>query len=154
MTFIREHLGYDKEECLLWPFARDKRFGRGFAYKDGKTVQAHREMCIAAHGPPPFEGACATHRCGKGHLGCVAPNHLKWATQKENAEDKYLHGTMPLGEDHPSSKLSAEQALRAFTDARPAKTVAEELGCSATAIRLIRKGKNWGWLTAELRGAA
>lgn len=85
-AFLKEVVASPTEACVLWPYYRTSR---GYGRLGDKS--AHRMMCIMAHGDPPFEGAQAAHWCG--NASCVNPAHLRWATQKENEEDKYRHGT-------------------------------------------------------------
>jgi hypothetical protein len=59
----------------------------------GDTLYAHRLMCQLAHGDPPTPDHIAAHSCGRGHEGCVNPNHLSWKTYSENELDKRVHGT-------------------------------------------------------------
>jgi hypothetical protein len=147
MEFIKANKEHQGKECLIWPFSRDLKRGYGYAWTKGKTVAAHREMCRAAHGEPPFAGACATHTCGKGHEGCVNPRHLRWATQRQNIADKEKHGTVRRGEQHVNAKLTEQQVIAAYHDPRSCRKVAAELGCSWVCILHIRNGTNWSWLT-------
>lgn len=89
--WLLDHVNYDGIECLIWPFAKRHRGYGGVVMQDGLTRSPHRIICILAYGEPPFEGAIAAHSCGNGHLGCVNPKHLSWATNRENAIDRSLH---------------------------------------------------------------
>jgi len=40
------------------------------------------------------------------------PSNLRWATAKENAEDRELHGTDPKGSRAGNSRLTEEDVLR------------------------------------------
>lgn len=102
-AWLRKHIAWKSEECLTWPFAKG-RDGRGRLQSD-VSPQAHRAMCILAHGNPPSDIHEAAHSCGKGHEGCVNPNHLRWATPIENASDRKIHGTEVIGEKKHNSKL-------------------------------------------------
>lgn len=96
MRFIHEvALQHTGEECLIWPFGRNGD-GYGSVQVDGKMVNAHRYLCQIAHGEPPTATHQAAHSCGKGHLGCVAKNHLRWATPAENQADRLIHGTRSI----------------------------------------------------------
>jgi hypothetical protein len=108
-------------------------------------------MCILAHGAPPFEGAEAAHSCGT--TGCVNPNHIRWATTKENIADKNIHGTMSRGEGHYKAKLTGQQVLLIYKDERPTKVVATEYGVSISTIEYIWSGMSWAWLTGHKRAA-
>ena len=90
LDWLLLHRDWVGEECLPWPFAHNA-VGYGSVLFDGAVIGAHRAMCILARGPAPTLGHQAAHSCGNGHLGCVNPRHLDWATPKKNAEDKALH---------------------------------------------------------------
>lgn len=83
-------------ECLTWPFGANQK-GYGILRIDGRHNLAHRYVCKLAHGSPPSPRHQAAHGCGKGHLGCVNPYHLRWATPKENSGDRVIHGTSGRG---------------------------------------------------------
>lgn len=84
---------YPGDECLFWPFARSAN-GYGSLHWHGREEGTHRLACMFAHGPAPEGRNYAAHSCGNGHLGCVNPRHLRWATQKENMLDKIAARTI------------------------------------------------------------
>lgn len=87
--WIEAHKDYPHEDwCLLWPFARDPRVGRGVM----GGGWAHRIMCEAVHGPAPPDKPQAAHSCGNGDQGCVNPRHLSWASNSENQHQRYAQG--------------------------------------------------------------
>lgn len=90
LRWLRSRVGYVGSGCLTWPFALH-RDGYGNLKFDGSTIGAHRLMCEFVHGPAPTGNHQAAHSCGNGHLGCVNPRHLRWATPAENANDKAVH---------------------------------------------------------------
>lgn len=96
--WLLDHVDHEGHDCLIWPFAKRHKGYGGIVMKDGFTRSPHREICILAHGQPPFEDAIAAHSCGNGHNGCVNPKHLSWATTKENAIDRSLHRSGSLSE--------------------------------------------------------
>lgn len=96
--WLLEHVDYQGSECLIWPFAKRHLGYGGIVMRDGVTRSPHREICILAHGEPPFEKAIAAHSCGNGHNGCVNPKHLSWATTKENTLDYVVHRAGALSE--------------------------------------------------------
>ena len=87
MTFIKDAVGQRTNKCLIWPFARNNR---GYGVING--LLAHRVVCEIVNGPPPSSDHESAHSCGNGHLGCIAADHLRWATHTENMEDMFLHG--------------------------------------------------------------
>jgi hypothetical protein len=80
-------------ECIFWPFAK-KPSGQGRVKFRGATYYPHRLMCEIAYGEPPSAKHVAAHSCGNGHLACVNPRHLRWATMAENISDKKIHQTV------------------------------------------------------------
>lgn len=147
LAWLRKHVAFADDGCLLWPFGRG---GRGYAmiWLDGAMQGAHRVMCRMAHGPAPN---ChqAAHSCGKGSDGCVNPRHLRWATHGENVRDRALHGVDNRGERHPLAVLSEADVLAIRKDARPLKEVASDFGVSCPTISAIRNKKSWAWLPEE-----
>lgn len=130
-------LNYSGEECLVWPFFR-KADGRGQVRFRGSDQVASRVVCTLAHGEPPTPKHEAAHNCGKGHEGCVAPNHLRWATMLENEEDKRIHGTIKKGVEHHSSKLNQEQ-VRELISLRGTMTQIKLASAFNVSERTVRK---------------
>lgn len=87
----------ETEECVHWPFLRRPDGYPVFGSQRGKRFRAHRYMCELVHGSAPTDMHQAAHSCGNGHLGCVNPKHLRWATPKENIADQKIHGTYRAG---------------------------------------------------------
>lgn len=147
--WILDHVDYAGGDCLLWPFpSSSDGHGYGHLYVDGATVRAHRYMCELANGPAPSPNHYAAHSCGNGHLGCINPNHLRWATPTENSADMILHGTRLQGEKAPWSKLT-ESDVR-FIRAQRGKLLQRELakmfGVKRSTIGAIQQRKRWAHL--------
>lgn len=85
-------LTYEGDDCLAWPFYT-RPDGYGEVRYDGKNWVVSRLVCEMVNGPAPSPHHEAAHSCGKGHEGCVAKAHLRWATHKENHDDRKQHGT-------------------------------------------------------------
>lgn len=103
---------YSGDDCIMWPFASNKTKKKnnvGVIWKDGRMQAASRVMCQEIHGDPPAPNYDAAHSCGNGHLGCVTPSHLRWATRKDNSEDSRSHGTMIRGSKSHCAKLTETQ---------------------------------------------
>jgi len=90
--FIEETTEYTGNVCISWPWACDAR-GAGRVSLNGRSTVVARLICERIHGAPPTSKHHAAHCCGNGHLGCVTPNHIRWATPKENVADAARHGT-------------------------------------------------------------
>lgn len=140
--WIKEHLDYTGEECLMWPFSTVR--GYGATSKNGKTTYINRLMCEHRNGPPPSPLHQAAHNCG--NRGCVNPSHIRWATRKENESDKELHGTRPKGTGIRTSKLS-EDDVRAIRSSGLTNTeLAKIYGVDQSNISVIRTRKKWAWV--------
>ena len=144
-AFFERALTYEGDECLDWPFARNKA---GYAvHHDGERTRiASSLVCERVNGPPPFEGAQAAHSCGRGMKGCIAPRHLSWKTCRENEADKVRHGTSNRGERCGTVKLTEEQVRSIREDTRLQRVIAEEYGLVQQTVSDIKRRKNWRWL--------
>lgn len=147
-TVVLQHAG---DECLIWPFAKNEHgYGRMFA-ANGETTLVHRRVCEEVNGDPPSPDYEAAHSCGNGHLACVSPRHVRWATAVENADDMIAHGTRfskARGTAHGLSKLT-EDDVRAIRRDRGKSTiavVADRYGVKPETIKAIYSRRNWGWL--------
>jgi len=144
LAFLEAACLYQGDECLIWPFSR----AHGYAQINigGRARKVHQIVCEKVHGSRPSLQHGVAHSCGRGQDGCIAPNHLRWATQKENAEDAIRHGVVPHGERHPHSKLTAKQALeirrRALTGENQ-RRLADEFGVCNQTVNNIKFGRIW-----------
>ena len=152
MQFLTDHLEYDGDDCVLWPFSSNSH-GRGTIGWGGKISPASRVMCILAHGEPEDAQLQAAHSCGNGHLSCVNPNHLRWATHVENQMDRIEHGTTNRGERCGSSKLTQDQVIeiRMMAGQRQQKIIAQEFGVSGSTVGDIIHRRTWWWLDDNLQ---
>lgn len=155
-AYLREIvLGHDGDECLFWPFGRD---GHGYGHIRINRVMrgVHRLVCEHVHGPAPTLKYQAAHSCGKGHEGCVNPRHLSWKTAKDNAEDRFEHGTVnrrkepvlvgqACGERVVTSKLKEAdiRQIRALKGQMSVTAIARMFGVGAPHISRIHSGAKW-----------
>jgi len=138
--FLRQHVSYTSDDCLLWPY-RTVPSGYGLAVIGGVQKRASRWMCILAHGEPPSASHEAAHSCG--NASCVNPRHLRWATPGENSADRFLHGTDNRGERNGKTSLTAED-VRAIRSAPPdLEALMRRYGVSKGCISKIRSGARW-----------
>ena len=143
--FERVVLRYTGDECLKWPYSRTK-VGYALLYKGGQNRLVSRLVCMRIFGPPPNEDWTAAHGCGNGHLGCVAPRHLRWATHKDNCADRAIHGTDSRGERNGASRLSRADVREIRESVLPRTELANQFRVTPGAIRHVQTGKTWGWL--------
>lgn len=138
-------LPYRGEDCIEWPFCRMKSGYGQVTYKKRRQL-VHRLVCELTNGPCPDDKVDAAHSCG--NPKCVNPQHIRWATRRENLADRWVHGTVPIGETHAASKLSRMDVhmIRVLLEnGFPQLAIGERFGVSQGAIADIKKGKNWAW---------
>lgn len=144
IPWIEEHAAFDGDDCLIWPF-KSRSGGRGMVKWKGRYRIVSRIMCEMAHGAPPSPRHAAAHSCGHGHLGCVNPKHLRWATAKENSADMVAHGTAPRGENQGAHKVTTTQVLemRALPPGIPHRKIGMMFGISASQVGRILHRERW-----------
>lgn len=136
-------------ECLTWPYGRDSR---GYAVMRAHgllfSTKVARAVCEIVNGPPPTAGHHAAHSCGNGHLGCVNPNHLRWATPEENTADAIRHGTFPMGERSGVAVLSASDVteIRSLAGRVSQRKIAARFGVGKSTIGSIIERRSWAHL--------
>lgn len=135
MRWISEHIGYQGDGCLIWPFSRT-RDGYGFLGRAGKAHKVHRYICQWVHGAPPTPKHQAAHSCNNGHNGCVNPRHVRWKTPSENHKE---------ATPHPRYKLNETQVaeIRKLKGAELVQVTAGRYGVTEATIRKIQNGTNW-----------
>lgn len=136
--WLEAHRDYPHEDwCLFWPFTRDKREGRA---KKGKNL-AHRIMCEMVNGSAPEDKPQAVHICGNGHLGCVNPRHLSWATNGENQIQRYAQGRNSFHRQGNRSRFTPEQieTMRSLYGQFTQEKLAEIYGVSIPTIQYYLK---------------
>lgn len=142
---VKTAAAYKGDACLEWPFSRTS-IGYGQLAIEGKNVKAHRAVCTIAHGQPPTKKHHAAHNCG--NRGCVNPQHLRWATAKQNGVDRVRHGTSCRGERSGKAKLSASdvRTIRNRHGTVTLKALAAEYGIHPNYINQIVNREVWGHL--------
>lgn len=138
------------EECWPWLGAKQKGYGR-FGWSRF-YMRAHRAAFSLAHPGILSSGDVVCHRCD--NPSCCNPDHLWVGTPADNIADKIEKGRQPRGETHGSAKVTIHQAKRILLDTRSHREVAGELGVSISTVYRIRTGRNWKFLSAEMREAA
>lgn len=143
-AWLLAHVGYQGDECLIWPFGKDSR-GYGQVSWNRKIRRAHRVMCQLVHGDPPTPEHHAAHSCGNGHKGCVHPQHVSWKTASENQLDRRKHGTHggSMGFGLTKLNMRAATAIRAARGKVTQKRLAEIYGVSDATIRDVQAGRYW-----------
>jgi len=142
--YLREvALSYDGDECLIWPFRRDKK---GYGALNGRIVS--RMVCVGTYGAPPTPEHQAAQSCGNGHGGCVAKRHLRWATALENAADKIFHSRIMRGRKSTCSKLTESNVrqIRRMIATHSQGELGRLFGVGQPHIHKIINRTTWAWL--------
>src|SRR6188508_309245 len=144
-AWVRSHVNYEGDgDCLPYPYHRDIDGYPTPLYIKKVAIRPNRLMCELKNGPAPSPIHLVAHSCGKGHLGCINPNHMSWKTPKENSADMVLHGTSPVGEKNGTAKLSDEDARHIKTLLKqkiPQRELAAMFGVSQAVVNYINVGR-------------
>lgn len=121
-----------------------------------KTTKVHKIILEAFDGPCPDGEEC---RHLSGDRSDNSFKNLKWGTKGENAADKKRHGTAPIGENNPKSKLIPAQVLeihRRAIGGEPINDIAADFGVSNITVSHIKCGRTWTHITGQtyVRGRA
>ncbi len=146
LKWIRDHLEHSNDECLIWPFARNKEGYSGSIRWQGKSTRAYCVMLILIRGDRPTSDHEAAHSCGNGHLGCIHPKHLRWATHAENEADKVIHGTVTRGERNGQARLTHDEVLAIRATNGTQKDIGARFGIDPSMVSFIKNRKKWAWL--------
>lgn len=122
--------------------------------RNGKRqmVLIHRLVIQAFHGPPPTPIHQVNHRDADKVNNCI--DNLEWVTPKQNMEHAAALGLtsipqVPLGENHPSAKLTANDVrlIRHLYKYRSKEynflCLGQRFGVGAGAICRIIHGRTW-----------
>lgn len=144
-TWLREHADHKGQNCLKYPFYISPKLGYPLFSVDGVFQYAHRYMCEMKNGPPPTDEHEAAHTCGNAHMACINPNHLKWKTKIENAQDRKRHGNYSNRKGQSRFKLTADQAaqIRRLKGKETQFSLAKRFGVSRQTISSIHTGVGW-----------
>jgi len=147
LAWLKAHVNYVGDDCLIWPFARFPA-GRAKIAIGGKTKYAYRVMCEWVHGEPPTPQHEAAHSCARGHEACVHPQHVRWATSKENGQDMVAHGNSTRGPRNPQAKLAEADVItiRSLAGKVTQAKIAERYGLHPMHVHAIIARKVWAWL--------
>lgn len=106
--------------------------------------RVHRLVCLAFHGHPPTEHHVVAH--GDGTRANNIPSNLRWATLKENTNDRRGHGTYPGGQTAPNVKILPSHAatIRDLLSAGSRQSdVAAQFGISVATVSAISSRRHW-----------
>lgn len=129
--------------CWLFTSQMDKHKYGQFKISRGKNILAHRYSLILKTGVD-HPDLCAAHICDVPR--CVNPDHLFWATHKENQQDMTRKGRGRIGNRNGRAKLTEQDVIeikRLLAAGEMQKDVAKQFGVYPTVISKIHIGKLW-----------
>jgi hypothetical protein len=149
--FLESAFKHNSDECLFWPYSTKGGYAR-ISLNHGIGQNVCRIICQRVYGLAPTNKHEAAHSCGNGHVGCINPRHLRWATPKENGADKKRHGTGPRGARSAFNKVSEDQVrtIVSLEGRMSRKELADHFNVHCTTVDAILSGKSWGWLTGRV----
>lgn len=118
------------------------RIGRDGGGLCTKTIQ--QLVLLAFVGPPPTPAHEGAH--GDGNTSNNRLNNLRWATKRENCEDRDRHGRTARGERHTKATID-EAAVRSIRAMRATgmfmKDIAKRHGCTYHIVSDIVHSRSW-----------
>ncbi len=134
------------DSCWMWTGARNsRRGGYGMFNLARKVTQASRAASLLFVGDIPA-GSFVCHSCD--NPPCVNPDHLWIGDAQKNASDmvkkgRYTKRTLPCGEKHHKTKISAEDAAYIKSSKEHRRVLCKRFGVSIGTISKIRMGRTW-----------
>jgi hypothetical protein len=109
-----------------------------------KYCNVHRLVLLAFVGPPPTPKHQAAHWDDNRRDNRLS--NLRWATKRENEDDKIKNGKVLKGKDHWKARLKPEDIRHICTLRRAGKTyreIGEHFGINLSHVHRITIGKAW-----------
>ena len=142
-------LKIDSDECIFWPFPWHPN-ARPSARIDGRYQVCSRWICKQVHGAPPTPKHEAAHSCGNGHLGCLNPKLLRWATRTENQIERCKHGRANF---RKHSEQIAYEIKKRLADNEKQISISRSLNVPYSLVNAIANEYSWAWLKLRNDGA-
>lgn len=103
--------------------------------------KVHRLVAAAFLPPPPSKSHQIAH--WDGDRANARLDNLRWATPKENTNDKFRHGTVLQGNDVGTAKLSHSDVAKIRSSKDKLGEIAKKYGVSRSQISRIRRRERW-----------
>ncbi|WP_239479259.1 HNH endonuclease signature motif containing protein [Lichenicola cladoniae] len=118
----------------------------------GHTAFAHVLVAEAFHGPKPSDCHQVAHRNGSRLLN--TPSNLRWATCKENHDDRIVHQTDAAGCRNGRATITDDDVRFIRVRYReiklrrlPVKELDDRFGLSRSQVIRIARGQAWSHVT-------
>ena len=145
-AFILEAVKINDDGCWIW---QRNLSNQGYARIGINRKNYKVARLVAEYIYGDSNGKFCLHSCD--NPACVAPDHLRWGTPKENTNDMDQRNRRKsaLGQANAKSKFT-EEDIR-FIRSVPINSsnknlLASQFGVSPTAIRAVWLRKSWKWL--------
>jgi len=142
----------DKDSCWNWEKGVTAGGYGQMAYHN-KKYSAHRLAWTLHHGKDIPDGKVIRHTCDNPR--CVNPHHLLIGTQSDNVKDMIERGRLvvrsrPKGEENPNSIVKEIHVKDIYEMNGSHIEIATKFNYPVGAIRSIRSGRTWRYITKEL----
>lgn len=144
LTFMVEAIEVITDECVLWPFSKDKD-GYGWFTHAGQK-RAHRVAYALKNGSIP-SGMVVMHSCDQ--PACINTRHLSLGTHQDNMIDMSKKGRSAIpaidnkGENHGKSKLKEADIIKIRASHSSSIKLAAEFGVARQTISDVISRKTW-----------
>lgn len=115
-----------------------------------RNVRGHTLVALAFLGLPP-NGHHVCHCDGNGANNRLF--NLRYATPKDNAEDRIRHGTHARGERNPAAKLTSADIIQIRnrrTEGELTAGIAKDYNISPSLVSMICLGQRWAHIAGPL----
>ena len=127
------------DPCWIYQKARVGNYG-SFKFH-GIQFGAHVASYLLFHGEIP-EDLIVLHKCG--NTLCCAKEHLEVGTYSQNnGADRLRDGTLPMGENHHSAKLTLQQVRGIRAAQGTHLKIAKQFNTTINTVYSIRTRKSW-----------
>ena len=133
------------DDCWEWKAFRSE-WGYGLLNVNGHPESAHRISYELHFGCIP-DGMFVCHKCD--NPPCVNPSHLWLGTHQDNTDDRTQKSRQPVGENHPSAKLTDIQVIEIrerYAQGEFQRDLAIEYGVAQSNISQIVNRKRRGYI--------
>ena len=137
--------------CWICTSHKGTKAGYPFYNYNGKRTTMSRYIYSKYYGELPenvivngeIKKVVIMHTCD--NPMCINPKHLICGTQKDNLHDMQNKGRKwaPQGNEHPSSKLTKDNAIDILKDKRTIREIAKDYNVHHSTIWGIKKHKYW-----------
>lgn len=114
------------------------------AMRKSPSAKVHRLILLAFVGAPPLGKPYGCHNDGNPSNNAI--RNLRWASQAENLGDMRRHGTLRVGIESASAKLSeadVREIRRLRSGGRTMRSIALAVGTSAATVCNVINGHRW-----------